>query len=313
MSMTPEDKQRVFDGLVSNGLRHLTRGLQGFESDELDFAVTDAFFGFEIVLKALVFHQDWTQIFTDPAKADAAQLLRGECHTIGRADAIKRLKQLGCTLPKSVTHFKILERHRNKLVHYFHPDLSSEQRRRRIAAELANAWGALRSLKEIQVFSAALVPHSAEFGRLDGRLLVLDRYLDEQATKLRAAHAHPDWLSECPACRREIFDGDCALCGYSEPSHRELTQGAEAIGPADCPKCGAVESVVVSGEGARCTEQGCGAWFGGMHRCEFCQDFFVVVDEAAVIDDEDHAGVGSYQYGCEKCEGNFGHQMSKDD
>jgi hypothetical protein len=311
--MTPDDKQRVFDGLITNGLRHLTRGLKGFESDELDFAVTDAFFGFEIVLKALVFHQDWKQIFTDNAHADANQLLRGECHTIGRADAIKRLKHLGFTLPKSVTHFKVLERHRNKLVHYFHPELATDQQRRRIAAELANAWGALRALKVIPALSATLGPHSVEFARLDGRLLVLDRYLDEQAAKIRAAHAHRDWLGECPACRRETFDGDCALCGYSEPSHRELTQGAEAIGPADCPKCGAMGSVAVSGEGARCTEQECGAWFDSMHRCEFCQDFFVVVDESDVIDDEDHAGVGSYQIGCEKCDGNFGYQMSKDD
>lgn len=311
--MTLAEKQPIFDGLITNGLRHLTRGLEGFESDELDFAVTDSFFGFEIVLKALVFHQDWKQIFTKPEEADSTRLLSGECHTIGRLDAIKRLKQLGLTIPKSVTHFKILERHRNKLVHYFHPDLATEERRRRIAAELANAWGALRTLRGISVISAALASHDAKFGRLDGRLLVLDHYLDEQAAQIRATHPHVDWLCECPACKRETFDGDCSLCGYSEPSHRELTQGAEAVGPADCPKCGAFEKVVVSGEGARCTEQDCGAWFGGMHRCEFCQEFFVVSDESEVIDDENHAGLGSYQYGCEKCDGNLGYQMSKDD
>lgn len=311
--MTTAEKQPIFDGLTTNGLRHLTRGLLGFESDELDFAVTDSFFGFEIVLKALVFHQDWTQIFTKPEEADSTRLVSGECHTIGRADAIKRLKKLGLTIPKSVTHFKILERHRNKLVHYYHPDLATEKRRRRIAAELANAWGALRALRAIPVIAAALAPHNTEFGRLDGRLLVLDRYLDEQATQIRANHPHRDWLCECPACKRETFDGGCALCGYSEPSHRELTRGAEASGPADCLKCGAFGKVVVSGEGARCTEPDCGAWYGGMHRCEFCQEFFVVLDEAEVIDDEEHAGMGSYQIGCENCPGNFGYQMGKND
>jgi hypothetical protein len=312
-TMSPDDKQLVFDGLVSNGLRHLTRGLEGFETDHLDFAVTDAFFGFEIILKALVFQRDWQQIFTNPASADPVKLLSGECHTIGCADSIKRLKLLGLKLPRSVTHFKILERHRNKLVHYFHPDLATEHRRRRIASELANAWGALRTLRAISDISSALTPHEAEFGRLDGRLLVLDRYLDEQAVHRGADYAQPDRLVECPACKRETFDSDCILCGYSEPSHRELTQGAEAIGPADCPQCGGVESVVVSGTGARCTQSNCGAWFGGIHRCEFCQEFFVVENESELIDDEDHAGTGSYQFGCEKCDGNFGYQMSKDD
>jgi len=311
--MTPVEKQPIFDGLVSNGLRHLARGLEGFEADKLDFAVTDSFFGFEIVLKALVFQQDWTQIFTKPDEASAHQLISGECRTIGHADAIKRLKELGVNLPKTVSRFKILEKHRNRLVHFYHADLTTEKRRRRIASELANAWAALRALRAIPAIAAALSPHLSEFGRLDGRLLVLDRYLDEQAKRIRADHPNPDCLSDCPACKRETFDGDCSLCGYSEPSHREIKHGAEVIGPADCIECGAQGSVVVSGEGARCTEHGCGAWFGGLHRCEFCQEFFVVSDESEVIDDEDHAGLGSYQYGCENCEGNLGYQMSKDD
>jgi hypothetical protein len=311
--MSPVDHKRVFDGLIANGLRHLSRGLKGFESGDLDFAVTDAFFGIEIVLKALVFHRRWDFIFTDPESADAGKLMRGECRTIGRDAAIKRLRELGFTLPKSVAHFTILENHRNKLVHYFHPDFGSEKQRRRIASELANAWGALRSLKDLAVFSDAIEPHATAFGELDGRLLVLDNYLDQQAANIKREHAHPDWLGECPACHRDTFDGDCSLCGYSEPSHREIKHGAEVIGPASCIKCGALDSVVVSGDAARCTVPDCGAWFGGIHRCEFCQEFFVVSDESEVIDDEDHIGVGSYQFGCENCDGNLGYQMSKDD
>jgi hypothetical protein len=311
--MSPAEKKSIFDGLITNGLRHLTRGLEGFESDKLDFAVTDSFFGFEIVLKAMVFHQDWTQIFTKPEDADFKRLVSGECHTIGHADAIKRLKKVGLTIPSAVAHFKILERHRNKLVHYYHPDLATDKRRRRIAAELANAWGALRALRSIPCIASALSPHSAEFGRLDGRLLVLDRYLNEQATQIRDAHPHPVHLSKCPACHRETFDDDCKLCGYSEPSHRELTKGAEAIGPADCPKCGAFEKVVVSGTGARCTESDCGAWFKSMHRCEYCFGFFVVENETLVVDDEDQAGLGSFYTGCNNCDGHAGHLASKDE
>lgn len=311
--MSPEDKKPIFDGLIANGLRHLGRGLQNFESGEFDFAVTDAFFGIEIVLKALVFHQRWDFIFAKTADADAAKLKRGECRTIGRDQAIERLKELGFTLPKSIAHFTILEKHRNKLVHYFHPDLGTETQRRRIAAELANAWAALRTLKDLPEFSEALASHAVAFGELDGRLLVLDTYLDQQAVNVRQDHTNPDWLEECPACHRETFDGDCLLCGYHEPSHRELTQGDEVIGPADCPKCGAAESVVVSGEGARCNEPECGAWYGGMHRCEYCGGFFVVADEKEVIDDEDQAGVGSYYYGCENCEGRAGDLASRDD
>ena len=50
-----------------------------------------------------------------------------------------------------------------------------------------------------------------------------------------------------------------------------------------------------------------------MHRCEYCFGFFVVEDESAVIDDEDHLGLGSYYYGCNNCEGRAGYLASKDD
>ncbi len=308
-----EDKKSIFDGLVGNGLRHLSRGLLGFEKDELDFAVTDAFFGIEIMLKALVFHGRWEWIFVDPAVGDAASLKRGDCRTIGRDEAVKRLRRLGYILPDTVRHFATLEQHRNKLVHYFHPDMRSDGRRRRIGAELANAWAALRNLRELPAFTEVLQSHSKAFGELDGRLLVLNRYLDDQATSIRREHSHPDLLTACPACGRETFESNCLLCGYHEPSHRELTQGAEAIGPADCPRCGATGSVVVSGDRARCTEAECGASFGGIHRCEYCSGFFVVENEEEVVDDEDHAGVGSFFAGCPNCDGRAGELGSRDD
>jgi hypothetical protein len=311
--MKAGDKKLIFDGLITNGLRHLGRGLRNFESGELDFAVTDAFFGIEIVLKALVFQQQWDLIFVDSAAADAGNLKRGECRTIGRKDAIKRLKDLGLSLPTSIRHFTILENHRNKVVHYFHPDFGSPQHRSRIAAELANAWGALRALTKLPEFSTALEAHAAAFGNLEARLLVLDNYLDDQANAIRAEHAHPERLSQCSACHRETYDNLCLLCGYHEPSHRELTQGDEMIGPADCPTCGASHSVVVSGERARCTEPECGASFGGIHRCEYCGGFFVVENEDDVIDDEDQAGVGSFYTGCENCDGRAGELGSRDD
>ena len=312
--MTPAEKQSVFRGLILNGLRHLARALDGFVSNQLDFAIADAFFGFEIILKALVFQRDWRQIFVEPEKADAAKLLRGECRTIGRAEAVTRLEELGVSLPREVAYFKILEQHRNKLVHYFHPGLETDSRRRRIAAELSSAWAALRSLRAVPEIATGLVAYAGEFDRLSGRLLVLDIYLDDETTRIRASRDDCGDLEECPACRRMTFDyGDCLLCGYSEPTHRELTQGAEHIGPVDCPRCGGLGSVVVSGSGARCTDADCGAWFEALHTCEYCSTPFAVIDERDVIDDENHAGVGSFQFGCDQCSGNLGHQFSKDD
>lgn len=310
--MTPAEKKTIFDGLVANGLRHLDRGLSGFASGEYDFAVADACFGIEIVLKALVFNGQWEQIFDNPSAANAAKLKAGTAYTIGLDEALKRLAaQLGAPLPPSTAQFKNLQQHRNKLVHFFHPGLSSAAEKVHVARDLANSWGALRELCALASYTAALRDHAEKFRELGGRLLILDTYLDEQAVTIRSKHPHLDQLEECPACKRLTFDGDCGLCGYSEPSHRELTQGADFIEPADCPKCGAMESVVVSGEGARCNE--CGRTFDALSRCDYCGEPLAYEISRGGSEDEPGDEVGSFYYGCQHCDGRLGELMSRDD
>ena len=85
------------------------------------------------------------------------------------------------------------------------------------------------------------------------------------------------------------------------------------IGPADCPRCGSLESVVVSGERARCTEAECAAWFTEMRRCGYCSGFFVLENEEPENEEEDGPGVGSFFLGCPNCDGRIGVLMSRDD
>lgn len=312
--MTDEEKKPIFDGLISNGIRHLSRGLEGLERGELDFAVTDSFFGIEIVLKAFVFHRQWNGIARNPALVTAEQLKKGECKTKGLGESLKYLGGAGITLPHSIRHFRTLEIHRNLLVHYFHPRLRDACQRTKVATELSNAWSALRELSRSPEFSSALDAHAASFGALEGKLLVVAQYLDDQAAEIRRSHAHPEWLSECPACRRKTYEESCLICGYHEPSHRELTQGDEMVGPADCPMCGGHETVVVSGDGARCKETGCAAWFAAMHRCGYCGGFFVTENEDEVDDrDEEGPGVGSFYLGCPNCDGRVGQLANEDE
>ena len=124
--MTSTEQKKILDGLITNGLRHLDRGLRGFESGDFDFAVIDAFFGIEIVLKALVFDGQWELTFAEPGHADLQKLKSGNCKTIGYDQAVARLTTLlKRTLPPSIVHLGKLQKHRNKLVHFYHPGLAN--------------------------------------------------------------------------------------------------------------------------------------------------------------------------------------------
>ena len=295
--MTAKEKKIILTGLVKNGLRHLDRGLKGFESGELDFAATDAFFGIEILLKALVFETQWELIFDEPGDANLEKLKAGNCRTIGWEKAAKRLRNLiKKPLPKSCSQFEALQTHRNKLVHFFHPGLVNATEKVAVARDLSNAWAALLEVCALPQFELIFRDHHSDFRALNGRLLVINDYLDQQTANIRSLHAHPESLQECPACKRATFNGDCALCGYNEPTHRELTQGAEFIPHADCPKCGAIKTVMPSGDAGRCTS--CGDVFECIGTCAYCGSSF-----ASDPNSDPEAAVGSYYFGCDNCSG----------
>jgi hypothetical protein len=189
-------------------------------------------------LKALVFEAKWELIFDDPRDADITKLKAGNGRTIGREQAEDRLKTLikKARFLRRAPISRRYKKHRNKLVHFFHPALFPEAEKTQVAKDLANAWSALRDLRALPRFEPVFREHSAAFHELDARLLVIDDYLDQQAATIRSRHPYVDSLEQCPACNRKTFDGDCELCGYHEPSHRNLTQGVELVRPADCPK-----------------------------------------------------------------------------
>ena len=302
--MTPGEHKQILDGLVTNGLRHLERGLACFETGDFKFAVTDAFFGIEIICKALIFDAKWEYIFVEPGEADVANLKRGNCRTIGLSQIEMRLRKLlAKPVPSSFSHFHSLAKHRNKVVHFFHPGLDDGSEKTNVARDLANAWSALRDLRLLDAYESVFYDHAHDLRSLDGKLLLLTGYLDQMAVNIRAAHPDPDSLEECPACKRSTFEGECLLCHYHEPSHRDMTKGAEYCPPADCPECGADEAVVHFGENGRCTE--CGETYAGIGICEYCGATFASHNNP----DEDQ---GSFLTGCRNCDGQLGKLMERD-
>lgn len=305
--MSTADKQEILDGLMANGLRHLERGLRGFEADALDFAVTDAFFGIEIILKALVFDGQWELIFTEPGDAELQALKSGSGRTIGCDQAIKRLTTLlNRSLPPSTAHFKKLQRHRNKLVHFYHPGLFTEREKTQVATDLANAWAALREVQQHQSFGLVFNKHADKFRDLEGRLLLVDTFLDQQAQQIRSAHKEPHTLRKCPACKRATFNGECSLCCYAEPSHRDICKGEHPADTLDCPQCGGPDTIIRFGENVRC--KNCGKTFEKVIICEYCQVPFVQRTQA-----KSDADIGSFCYGCYNCDGHLGELMRRDD
>lgn len=294
------------ENMLANGLRYLNRGLDAFAKDEFDFALTDFYGGLEIILKALVFHENWTLIFDKPEAATQQKLDSGRAKTIGSDQAIERLerdikKPLSADVKMAVGR---LRAHRNKLIHFYLPDLRQPTGRKVIATDLARGWHALRQLRADPRFEAVFSKHAWQHDEIDAALLVLKTYL-KQAEKDVKAEKPGTSFTDCEACEMQtVQSGRCQLCGYEHITHRDTAQGAEAIPKLDCSSCGHDGVVVQTEKASRCTN--CGASYGAFVQCEFCSEWWLEDDLSELHD-------CSYETGCEHCDGNLGWQMGKGD
>lgn len=294
------------ENMLTNGLRYLKRGLDAFSENDLDFALTDFYCGLEIILKALVLHEDWRLVFIEPGDADQKKLDSGKTRTIGADQALKRLavfakKPVSADVEKAVDR---IGKHRNKLMHFYHPDLHSVSGKKAIATDLARGWHALRQLRSDDRFQTVFSKHGWRHEEIDAALLILKNYLKQAEQDIQSANSGRS-LSGCEACEMQtVQSGRCLLCGYEHISHRDIAKGAEYIPKLDCSTCGHEEVVVQTDKASRCTN--CGAAHGAFVQCEYCSDWWLE-------DDLSFAHDCSFESGCEHCEGNTARQMGRED
>jgi hypothetical protein len=294
------------ENMLANGLRYLKRGLDAFSTNDLDFALTDFYCGLEITLKAIVLHEDWRLVFNELGDADQAKLDKGTAKTIGADQAIKRLavfvqKPISADAEKAIDRIRV---HRNKLMHFYHADLQSAAGKKVIATDLARGWHALRLLRADTRFQTVFSKHSWRHDEMDAALLILKQYLKPAAQDIQSANSAKN-LYDCEACEMHtVLSDKCLLCGHEHISHHDLTSGAEYIPNLDCPTCDQEGVVVQKEKASRCTN--CGASHGAFVQCEYCNDWWLEDDLSELHD-------GSYESGCEHCDGNAAYQMGKGD
>uniref|UniRef100_E6QVY8 Uncharacterized protein n=1 Tax=mine drainage metagenome TaxID=410659 RepID=E6QVY8_9ZZZZ len=94
-------------------------------------------------MKARLLHEHWTLILTKPEDADLLKFQKGDFHSVSLKEAQKRLTsiiQQGLTKDE-FDCFLALGDHRNRMVHFFHPDQhASKSEIEKIVSQQCRAW-----------------------------------------------------------------------------------------------------------------------------------------------------------------------------
>ena len=195
--------QQVFISLTENAFEFLERSIQDFEKSPR-FSVVHFCAALEMLLKARLMREHWSLIVSKVETANRAKFQQGDFVSVTMEQAVARLREVvGLQLPnEACKSFEAAVKHRNKLIHFFHPDLSgNDNARAQIVSEQGRAWFHLhRLLNEWPEFA----DFKSDFEKAEQGLRQHRKYLkakyDALESEIKLLTDKGCEVVECPAC-----------------------------------------------------------------------------------------------------------------
>ena len=239
-------KNRIADAkqyLSESAFDFLERSVNEIKA-EPKYSVIHFAIAVELILKARLMHEHWSLVVERVSEADRDSFLRGNCKSIGLADAVQRLRRI-CSqnISKGAeSQFKKLAAHRNRMIHFFHevdakeapPKLMEE-----IVKEQCHCWFHLNNL--LTQWRDQFVAFDAHIARISYVLRSNRSFLavafDQLKPKIEEDKRNGMTFHICSGCGYEaaegnalsqvLFEQSCRCCGLSEGY-------AEIECPAEC-------------------------------------------------------------------------------
>lgn len=140
----------TFDLLVRNALDFLDRAIAEIEESP-KYSIINFFSAVELFFKARLMREHWSLVIAKPEHANLKKFRDGDFQSVTLDQSIERLKNIaGENLTDNeVNPFRVLRKHRNQLVHFFHdssaknPDVATLEA---AVIELCKGWWLLHRL-----------------------------------------------------------------------------------------------------------------------------------------------------------------------
>ncbi len=275
----------IFNNLVRNAFDFLNHSLTEVE-ERPKYALISFVSAVEIIFKARLMIIDSMWISSEPAKASLDKLKQGKLRTVDLKLAQERILAFANeTIPRQADKaFETVTQHRNRVVHFFHPDLDAENLRKSVISEIFVAWHFLHKLLT-ETWRLHFLNYSDAISNFAAELLSKKSFLQAIFNKeIGKTTDHKNW-GICPACHFASLDAKtdnhylsaiCRVCGYTELSHKAIQDGGAEF-TANCADCGSEECVRQTDYGYTCSQ--CDEVFSTLFSCDYCGTNWVGLDE----------------------------------
>lgn len=240
----------IFVSLTRNAFDFLEHSIAEFGKFP-KYSAIHFYMAIEMLLKARLMKEHWTLIVSKPEQACFNKFINGEFLSVTLKDAKERLRNIANEDigGDAYNSFCMLANHRNKMVHFFHSGLDSDEKvKEQIVAEHCRSWFYLHRL--LIRWNDHFSDFSSEIDRANHAMKKHRKYLAAKFTALKAelgaarkAGNAPRLCSACDfkAAVPNCLDNQIALLHCLVCDHTETQVKIE------CPHCG--KSIVIKNEG----------------------------------------------------------------
>lgn len=232
--------KKLFKILADNAVSLLRESVEELEKSPKRSLISFAT-AIELFLKARLLMEHWALIYDKPQDAHQTKFHEGDFYSVGLKECAKRLSNIcGVQIhPNELKQFETIHEHRNKLIHFFHPDLEphakEEFRQDVLKAELVG-WHYLTAMLQRKDFEPHFRTHMLEIVKIKGSMRQQKGFLKEKYLVVKKGLKSKSLIS-CPYCEfdaTEITRDDTPLlqivCHVCETQSSRIQT--------TCPECG---------------------------------------------------------------------------
>ena len=288
---------KYFNSLVQNAIDFLVMSVDELEKSP-KYSVIHFYTAIELFLKARLLEEDWPLVISNIKKLkkkDKIEKIRskfeaGEFFSVGLNECVKRLKNdCGIKIPKKAyDSFDELRKHRNKMVHFYHPGYVEITSLSSIVPEQWTAWYHLHRLivnEWWEYFHHYEEEIEGLYDLIQGNWKFLKAKYEELLPQINAEKEEGVKFNKCSICGYEsskleelygfIYSKTCLVCKVQDNQIH-----------ISCPECDTEILIKEMGIGI------CG-------ECGFKTDFDYLIDKLGPYQDPKEDPVISY---CAECE-----------
>ena len=229
-----EPADALFESVVRNAINFLNKSVQELEKFP-KYSVIHFYMALELFFKARLLREHWALVVSKVEKASLQAFHNGDFISVTLDECIDRLKNIASESIQTHEYecFRTIRDHRNKLVHFFHPDYQHPIDGKiltQIVSEQLKAWFYLHRLLTIN-WRIHFVAYLRQIARLEKLIRSHQHFLLSKfkalSPEIIAAKKTGKSFVLCSVCgyeaaridkhRDPLFERNCLVCGWGFP------------------------------------------------------------------------------------------------